>query len=1226
MKIKNQIVRLFIIAILFFVAFNYTCGANPTYRDLQKLFINPPREYASSPLWVWNDMLTEEQIKSTMQDLSSQGVKQVFVHPRPGLMTPYLSEEWFELWKLALKQAERLDMNIWIYDENSYPSGFAGGWVPELMPESRGKGLHFKESSTPTQWNTNIIAIYKIEDNTIKNITTDVLRNKVFTEGRYLTAFKQFAPISAWHGNRFYVDLIQPGVTEKFLNVTLEAYRRKIGNQFGKRVPGSFTDEPEIRPAGGFPWTDDINQQFRKKWRYSLLDNLPSLTKEVGDWQMVRHNYYSTLLTLFIERWAKPYYEYCSTNNLEFTGHYWEHDWPICISVPDNMAMAAWQHRPGIDILMNQYSENTHSQFGNIRSCKEISSIANQLGRRRTLVELYGAGGWDLRFEDMKRIGDWLQVFGVNTLDEHLSYITIRGARKRDHPQSFSYHEPWWEAYHIVANYFHRLTAAITQGEQINKILVIEPTTTAWMYQEKGKELNEIGNSFFNFLKELESSQVEYDLGCEDVIANNGAVNGKELRVGKRSYHTVVFPPIQSKASNVSLEFNLDSRTIELFEKFAANGGNIISCGSLPTRVDGKLAPQLANSKITENNRRLLQEETISLLINNQIESGFGIFREKNDKGILFHHRRQLADGEILFLVNTSIDVPSKGIVKTRLNGVEQLDPHTGKIYPYPYNKENSGINFSFELPPVGSLLLFLSKNETKVVKTNFISTEIEPVSDISTKRLQPNILIVDYVDITARGETLNDVYFYRANQFAFNKNGMPRNPWDSAVQFKDEIIKHKFPENSGFEVTYKFTIENSVPSNLAVVIEKPEIYNQITCNGTKLNTNTKNWWLDKSFKKMSIVHTVKPGVNEIKLFAKPMTIYNEIEPIYVLGSFKLKPADKNWVIVEDGQITLSKPVDNNTHSHNPDGTMWLSSGVGYEPLQNDRAPFIVFDLGSIVELSEIKIWNYNENHVKDLTTRGVKRLRISAGTLIKSGLEYNLGEFILKKANGAAEAPQILPINANNTRFVKFDILENYNGVTYPCGDNPPDNGFVGLAEVKFILKNGSELKGVRIYSYSSELPSHQRVTKHLIDNSGLESQTTGWNKQGHPFYSAGISYSQKFVINKMEGEYRVCLNNWYGSVAKVIVNNRLAGYIGFEPFECNVSPFIKNGTNTIDVVVIGTLKNTLGPHHNNPPLGSAWPGMFQQAPPKGPPPGLNYSTVSYGIFELFSLKQIRK
>ncbi len=107
--------------------------------DVKAIFANPPREYSSGPLWVWNDMLTEDQIRSTLHDLAGQHVKQAWVHPRPGLMTPYLGKDWFRMWNVALEEAERLDMNIWIYDENSYPSGFAGGLVPEAMPESRGK-------------------------------------------------------------------------------------------------------------------------------------------------------------------------------------------------------------------------------------------------------------------------------------------------------------------------------------------------------------------------------------------------------------------------------------------------------------------------------------------------------------------------------------------------------------------------------------------------------------------------------------------------------------------------------------------------------------------------------------------------------------------------------------------------------------------------------------------------------------------------------------------------------------------------------------------------------------------------------------------------------------------------------------------------------------------------------------------------------------------------------
>jgi hypothetical protein len=87
------------------------------------------------------------------------------------------------------------------------------------------------------------------------------------------------------------------------------------------------------------------------------------------------------------------------------------------------------------------------------------------------------------------------------------------------------------------------------------------------------------------------------------------------------------------------------------------------------------------------------------------------------------------------------------------------------------------------------------------------------------------------------------------------------------------------------------------------------------------------------------------------------------------------------------------------------------------------------------------------------------------------------------------------------------------------------------------------------------------------------------------------------------------------------VSVNGAPAGYIEAPPYERDITPHLKTGTNTIEVVVIGTLKNTLGPHHAGPGLGSAWPGMFHQAPDKGPPPGAAYATVDYGLFEPFVL-----
>ena len=77
--------------------------------------------------------------------------------------------------------------------------------------------------------------------------------------------------------------------------------------------------------------------------------------------------------------------------------------------------------------------------------------------------------------------------------------------------------------------------------------------------------------------------------------------------------------------------------------------------------------------------------------------------------------------------------------------------------------------------------------------------------------------------------------------------------------------------------------------------------------------------------------------------------------------------------------------------------------------------------------------------------------------------------------------------------------------------------------------------------------------------------------------------------------------------------------------PWTCDVTDLIKAGQNRIQVEVIGTLKNTLGPHHGNPGLGTAWPSMFHKGPKSGPPAGDAYHTVAYGLFEPFVLTQIK-
>ncbi len=187
-----------------------------------------------------------------------------------------------------------------------------------------------------------------------------------------------------------------------------------------------------------------------------------------------------------------------------------------------------------------------------------------------------------------------------------------------------------------------------------------------------------------------------------------------------------------------------------------------------------------------------------------------------------------------------------------------------------------------------------------------------------------------------------------------------------------------------------------------------------------------------------------------------------------------------------------------------------------------------------------------------------------------------------------------------------------------------------MGLGEVRFhaATDHGKTalVDDVEIQSVSSELlqpGGHDRGAVHLVDGSGLGVAAEGWNRQGMPFYSNGVAYRQSFHVDQLSGRYWVSVPHWYGSVAKVFVNNKLCGHFVSQPWEVDVTGDLNEGDNAVEVVVIGTLKNTLGPHHGGSSVGSAWPGMFQQGPEQGPPPGSAYHTLGYGLFAPFSLMQ---
>jgi hypothetical protein len=893
--------------------------------ELKAAFKNPPVDFSTAPLWVWNDKVTEEKIDFQLSEFKDKGIYMAFIHPRPGLISEYLGNEWFELVKYTVDKARELEMKIWLYDENSYPSGFAGGHVPAATFSSSDPiaGLDMKKMDIlKSRDTTNYFLVIKQSGDAFINITNS--KNKYYDQpGKFYGFSKWYYPVGAgWYGGFSYVDLLAYGITEKFINLTMDGYEDYIGEEFGNTVPGIFTDESNINTIGGpqsvMRFTPILFNRFEQSYGYQLQTYLPCLYDEIGDWKNVRHDYYALLLEMFEERWSKPWNAYTEQENLKWTGHYWEHGWPDPKHGGDNMAMYAHHQYPGIDMLFN--TERRADQFGNIRAVKELSSVVNQLDKERALSETYGGSGWELTFDDMKRQGDWEYVLGVNFLNQHLSHMTLKGARKRDYPQSMSYHTPWWENYKPLNAYFHRLSFAMSAGKQINKILILEPTSTSWMLHApkltnsvgSPAAIDELKDKFHGLLAALEKNQVEYDLGCESIIASHGRVQKKQFVVGSRAYELVILPPMFE---------NLMDSTYLLLLNYLQNGGTVLSMSGIPNRLDGNRSKSMVEAFSKYSDQWIMMDEIDPNIIDTYLSSSD--FKPENQKdwgGNVFHHRRELTDGQLYFFTNYDKQENAQISFSGKGKSVMEFDLMNGDTQLLDTEDALEGmVSLSFSMPPSASKLLFFSeKNESGDVKSE---EEVPPVqvveaSKTEVKRLQPNTIILDYCDLKVGGKTYKDMYICNAADTIFKEYlkepyGSNYNPWSNAVQYRSRIVdKNNFDSTTGFEVSYHFQLEAGfAPTSLNAVVESPHLYT-VSINGVKVDPKSGEWWLDKDFGVFEIVSNLKSGDNVITVEANPMDIHAEAETVFLVGEFGVKALEKGWLLSSEKDVQLGSWKD----------------------------------------------------------------------------------------------------------------------------------------------------------------------------------------------------------------------------------------------------------------------------------------------------------------------------
>ena len=191
----------------------------------------------------------------------------------------------------CVDKARENDMLAYLYDEDRWPSGSAGGIVTQ-NDEYRQRLLRFTTVPYKKERKNDIFFVENTTVRTEEGILLTVFDIELDDKG-YLKEYRQiqpedevkgtkwyvymdYSPKTSWFNNQSYVDTMNKEAMDRFIEVTYEAYNRNCSKDFGGVIPSIFTDEPQVahkeRLNSSFdtcdvtlPWTPTFPDTYKAK-------------------------------------------------------------------------------------------------------------------------------------------------------------------------------------------------------------------------------------------------------------------------------------------------------------------------------------------------------------------------------------------------------------------------------------------------------------------------------------------------------------------------------------------------------------------------------------------------------------------------------------------------------------------------------------------------------------------------------------------------------------------------------------------------------------------------------------------------------------------------------------------------------------------------------------------------------------------------------------------------
>ncbi len=560
----------------------------PSAEAVRRAWVTPPPEYGPEPYYGLNGAVDESVIDRDLDSMKQLGYGAVTVQAGYGMPFAYLSPEYFTFFRTFVLAAKQRGLRVWIVDDAGYPSGFAGGKFTELRPDLRMQALAvaeripahagdvIKHPVSPTT-----VAVSALNSADGSSVTIPVTNNEIdwtapagdwtitVVEHRFSTSptRSDTNPKRVKDGSQSLEDYLDPAATGQYLEFTHDAYKKAVGDEFGKTILGFRGDEPDYS-ISGLPWTPRFFDRFTQLKGYDIKPYLASFLlpkgAEMNDKQQrAKADYYDVFSQMFRDGFFKPQGDWCAANHLEYQVHlnHEEMEMQLTHSEGEFFRDMRYVQVPGIDSIWHQIWTDTISDFPRL-----ASSAAHVYGHPRAFTESFAAYRPEPDLPMVRYILNEQFARGIN-LVETMYFPASTGGRGG--PARYMQAS----GYPALLAYVRRVSYLTSMGRPDAGVAVFLPSSSMWLGDAESDK------AFVSTERLLSEHQIDFDIVDEDAIASAMKLEGGAfVTMSGNRLHTVIVPDAKV----------LSQAAVTRLERFVHGGGHVLFLGGTPQLIAGR--------------------------------------------------------------------------------------------------------------------------------------------------------------------------------------------------------------------------------------------------------------------------------------------------------------------------------------------------------------------------------------------------------------------------------------------------------------------------------------------------------------------------------------------------------------------------------------------------------------------------------------------------------------